>query len=289
MMEFIRDLHEARMTKDQSNVRNLTYSDCCEKMYLILLTLDLMKHYPRYTSFVHDYAKRTKHHNYKGFRSNGTDLYNFIYFIQGDDRILSKLKNPGAAQRTQAMSAIPMREISKYIVDMSTGTPATAQQMFIRIENGLHINNQEYRELRRYIGRFQHESPQAKKNIATKLLYALRAKLRNSDIIDDFSKLVAQQDLETNRVDDTEIAVSKPDLGTNLASVKFYRLLASPSKLILLQKFLEYTKEGKPIPANMVKAYSPIVELVDDIVQGGPTYIQMLKTIRKNAKKSDNG
>ena len=288
-MEFIKDLHEARMTKDQSNVRSLTYSDCCEKMYLILLTLELMKHYPRYTTFVHSYARKTKHHSYKGFRAGATDLYNFLHFLQGDEEVLGKLKDPGAARRAQGMSALPIREISKYIADLSVGTPTSTQQMFIRIENGLHINNNEYRELRRYIGRYNHEGKQAQKNISTKLLYAVRAKLRNSDIIDDFSKLVADKDLETARVSDTEVTFSKPDVGMSLNDMHFYKFLVSPHKLLQIKKFLDFVREGKPVPTAFVQAYLPIIEMIDDIVQGGPQHVQMLKTIHKNAKKSRNG
>jgi hypothetical protein len=160
--------------------------------------------------------------------------------------------------------------------------------MFIRIENGLHINNKEYRDLRRYIGRYNHESKQAQKNIVTKLLYAIRAKLRSSDIIDDFSKLVADKDLETTRVQDTEVTFSKPDIGMNLSDMHFYRFLASPHKLLQIKKFLEFVREGKPVPTNFVQAYLPIIEMIDDIVQSGPQHIQMLKTIHKNAKKSRN-
>jgi len=289
MMDFIKDIHEARMIKGSSDVRTWTYSDCGEKMYLILLTLDLMKHYPRYSVFAHQYARKTKHHTYKGFRHNSTDLYNFLHFLQGDDAALDKLKNPGAAKRAQGMSALPIKEISKYIADLSVGTPSTSQQMFIRIENGLHIDNKEYRDLRRYIGRYPSEPTQAQKNITTKLLYAVRAKLRDSDIIDEFSKLVADKDLETARVDDTEVTFTKPDVGMDMSDLRFYRFLISQSKLPHLQKFLDYMREGKTVPAQFAQAYVPIIEIIDDIVQAGPTYINMLKTVRKNAKKSKNG
>ena len=43
---FIKDLHEARMTKDNGSSRKLTYSDCCERLYLMLLILETMRNFP---------------------------------------------------------------------------------------------------------------------------------------------------------------------------------------------------------------------------------------------------
>ena len=55
---------------------------------------------------------------------------------------------------------------------------------------------------------------------------------------------------------------------------------------MMTSKFLELAKNGKSIPSSMVKAYLPAIELLDDIVQAGPGYIQLLKTLQKRAKKS---
>ena len=81
------------------------------------------------------------------------------------------------------------------------------------MENGLDIKNTEYKNIRRSLGKLEDSSRiKTQKVLATKLLYALRAKLRNSDIIDDFSTLVAIKDLESDRVKDQEPTVSTPDM-----------------------------------------------------------------------------
>lgn len=290
MMDFIKEIHESKMIKDSLNQRSLTYSDCCERMYLILLSMELMKHYPRYSSFVHRYASKTKHHNYKPFRPSGTDLYNYIHFVQGDEETISKLKDPGAARRQQGLSAFPAREVIQYIARMSVGTPSSTQQMFIRIENGLNINNKDYSELRRYIGRYNKESKEAQKNIATKLLYALRSKLRNSDIIDDFSKLVADNDLESSRVTDTEPTQSTPDITTTPKEFMLYRRLGvEGNKLGQLMMFLRHAREGKSIPSYLVSSYHPLFEIISDIIDAGPAEVQLLKNLHKRAIKSKNG
>ena len=45
-MDFLQELEEARMTRNDQNMKVLTYADCCEKMYLTLLVLDLMSQVP---------------------------------------------------------------------------------------------------------------------------------------------------------------------------------------------------------------------------------------------------
>ena len=75
-MEFIKEITEARMTRDSSNQRVLTYTDCCERTYLSLLALEFMRNFPSYTSFVQDYCKKSRHHNYQHFKISGTDEVN---------------------------------------------------------------------------------------------------------------------------------------------------------------------------------------------------------------------
>ena len=81
-MEFIKELHEARLTRQQSSTKTLTYTDCCERAYLTLLILEVLRNFPETSPIASGYAKKTSgHDNYDYFRMNSTDLYNFVYFI----------------------------------------------------------------------------------------------------------------------------------------------------------------------------------------------------------------
>ena len=64
-----------------------------------------------------------------------------------------------------------------------------------------------------------------------------------------------------------------------------YKLLADPSNLVLIKSFLEQARSGRSIPSNMVKAYLPIIDMIDEIVVAGPAYINLLKSVSKRAKK----
>tara|TARA_B100002019_G_scaffold274705_1_gene271931 strand:+ start:382 stop:1257 length:876 start_codon:yes stop_codon:yes gene_type:complete len=290
-MNFIKEISEARMTRDKQNQRVLTYNDCCERLYLSLLALEMMRNYPTASNVVQSYCKRSIDTTYKLFKVSGTDLHNFIYFVRGEDEALNKLKDPGAAKRMQSRAKLPLQNIKSYLQSVSNGVvPTGTQQMFIRIENGLDITNTDYKGIRRALGNINNlQRPQDHKIVATKLLYALRAKLRNSDLIDDYSTLIAIKDLEKDNVRDSEPTISKPDMMPSTdPSYIYYRLLAKPQNMILIKAFLEHIRDGKPIPSNMVKAYAPVAKVMDDIVRAGPSYINMLKSIQNRAKKTLN-
>ena len=287
-MDFIKEITEARMTRDSQNQRNMSYSDCCERLYLSILAIEMMRNYPSASPVVQKYCKGSIHHNYKDFKISGTDVYNLLYFLRGDDNALQKLKDPEAAKRMQASLQVPVEEVRRYLSAVSKGlNPSSIQQMFMRLETGLDIKNTDYRGIRRSLSNYTKLNSLDKRNLATRLLYAMRAKLRNSDLIDDYSTLVAIKDLEASRVIDPEPTISKPDIQPTTDPSYIYNiLLAKPQNMILIKGFIDHVREGKPIPSNMVKAYAPVVKFMDDIVRAGPSYINMIKAIHNRAEKA---
>lgn len=285
-MQFLQELEEARMTRNDQNMKVLTYADCCERLYLTLLVLDLLKNFPNASATVRDYARKSLDLTYERFKISGTDLYNFIYFVTGDDRALGKLKDPGAAKRSRAMTSLPISSVKTFLRQLNSGTGATSTQLFIKLENVLNIINTDYKGIRRSIGNWDTLNTNAKKATTTKLLYAVRAKLRSSDIIDDLEKFASQRDLESERVPDNEPVFSKPDISAASRDYVFYRYLVGTENIMLVKGFLQLAAEGKPIPSQMVKAYLPAIKALDDIVRAGPSYISMLRSIQNRAKKT---
>jgi hypothetical protein len=125
-----------------------------------------------------------------------------------------------------------------------------------------------------------------KRLLSTRLIFAVRAKLRSSDIIEDFEKFAAIKNLEKASVIDPEPTVSTPDIATKPSDLALYRYLVGDKNLALTKKFLEQAKDGKAASANMVQAYLPAIEMIDDIVQAGPAAVQQLRALHKRAKRS---
>ena len=285
---FLRDLHESRMTKDNGNAKKLTYTDCGERMYLTLLALETMRQYPDFKAYVQRYAKKTAgFEQYKMYRIMGTDLYNFTYFLVGDSGAQDKLKDPESAKRMRASTKLPTSAINRYINAVAQGkTPVQVNNMFQAIESALKVSNSDYKSIRRNLMNFARLTKAEKRLISTRLIFAVRAKLRSSDIIEDFEKFAAVKNLEKASVIDPEPTISTPDLSTTGAELALYRYLVGDRNLALTKKFLEQAKDGKAASANMVAAYLPAIKMIDDIVKAGPGAVQQLRAVHKRAKRS---
>ena len=171
-MDFLKDLHEARMTRNDSDQKSLTYTDVCEKLYLHLLVLELLKNYDSAKPFVKMYAqKTTTHDSYKHFRIHATDLYNLIYFATGDKAAIDKLKNPGAAQKQRDTTQLPVMALNRYITNLKSTSSINESQLFMKLETALKVSL--YKDLRRNITSIKRISPQQLKETVTKLLFAL--------------------------------------------------------------------------------------------------------------------
>jgi len=286
-MDFIKDLHESRFTRNPNNVKSLTYTDCRERVYLIMLVLEMLRHSRKFSAWTSAYCKQTKgFEEYKIFRLNGTDLYNFLYFILSDDGV-EKLKDPGSARKMKQNTTLPLRELHNYIRTLSQGKePRLPENFLIKMEQGLGITNADYKDVRRQLSDWKNLRLAQKQATATKLLFAVRAKLRSSDVIDDYEAFVTAKDLESYYTVDREPQISVPDISTSPKDLQLYRYLVGSRNLAMLKNFLELSKNGQTVSAPMVNAYKPIIELVDDIVSAGPGFVTALKALRSRALKS---
>jgi hypothetical protein len=289
-MEFIKELHEARLTRQGGALKTLTYTDCCERAYLTMLILEVLRKFPNMAAYAHGYAKKTSgHDNYNHFRMSSTDLYNFIYFIVGDKDALDKLKDPGAASIMRKSTQFPLMAFNRYVSKLKMGGAGNAQQdqqTFINIESALKITNSDYKAVRRNVFSFSSLSSNSKKQLVTRLLLAARAKLRNSDIIQYLEELSAERDLEVYKVSDPEPKVSIPDIAVTSQDMAGYLRLVGSKNLMLTKKFLELAKDGKSIPANILQAYIPAIIILDNIAKGGAGYVQALRALENRAKNS---
>jgi hypothetical protein len=286
-MDFVSSLFEARMTRDSSDQKVLTYTDCSERLYLTLLILQLLNQYPTYRQLASKYARDTKHSNYDRFRMYSTDLYNFVYFVTGNEEALNKLKDPESAKAMRKKSSFPTMAFNRYLMDLQQGLIAPSiMQVFLNIENGLRISNTDYKNIRRNVFLFNSITEREKQNLVTRLLHAARAKLRSSDIIEYLEKLASDRNLETGRVDDREPTISIPDISTQGRDLAMYRYIVGGSNLVATKRFIDLALNGKSIPGSLVQAYLPAIQLIDDIVKAGPSFVSVLKALQSRAQKS---
>ena len=285
---FIKDMHEARMTRQAGTVKSLTYTDCCERLYLSVLVLEALNQYAYFRRSAGEYARRTTGYDtFKAYRMSGTDLYNFAYFVNGDDDAMNKLKDPSAAKAMRQRTFLPLMQLNGWLKSIASNHQYTqTSQFLIKLEGALNITNADYKIVRRNLTRYKSLSTKDKQNTITRLLIAARAKLRTSDLVDDLGKLSATNDLETARVADNEPTVSVPDITTDARDISLYRYIVGTENVMRTKNFLNLAKQGRSVPGQFVQGYVPAVKMLDDIVKAGPAYINLLRALHQRAKKS---
>ena len=290
MMDFIKEIHEARMIRGSNDTKSLTYSDCCEKLFLCVCILEVMRHDADNDSFVKNYAANSfDSNNYNNFKINKTDLHNFIYFVTGDSAAMDKLKDPGAAKKLRRKTDLPELQLTSHLIDLKhnpRNSRINGYEILTKLQKSLYQQTSEYNLLRRALANYTKITLQQRKEIITKLLFAARAKLRSSDIIDDFSRWAGQNRLEVSTVRDTEDTISQPDFDKNSTKdMSYYKMLVGNDNMVLAHKFVEQSIDDKPSPIRYIKAYMPIISMIHDFVQAGPTAIHQLKLLHKRIKK----
>jgi len=83
-----------------------------------------------------------------------------------------------------------------------------------------------------------------------------------------------------------EDAIDRIEARVRNREIALYRYLVGTSNVMLTKRFIDLAKDGKSIPSSFVKGYLPAIEMLDDIVQAGPAFVQNFKALHSRAKKS---
>jgi hypothetical protein len=251
--------------------------------------IEVMRHDTNNNLFLQDYLRKTTSGDgYRQFRMANTDLYNFLYFVGGDNDAMDKLKDPGSAKQIRRNTQVPIMTINGYLTQVKASPTSSAIQsfnIFYQVQNSLRQQTSKYSTLRRDIGNFPKLHISKKQEVITQLLHAAQAKLRASDIIDYYSTWAGSNRLIDPTVKDTEIEVSQPDLEKSPSDVSYYRLIVGNENAVRATKFVEYAAQGKATPINFIQSYLPIIQMVHDFVKAGPVAISQLKLLHKRIKK----
>ena len=97
-----------------------------------------------------------------------------------------------------------------------------------------------------------------------------------------------EEDLVEKHLDESawaDIRARRLERSSRDLNVALYGYLVGIENAMKAKKFAEYAREGQSIPSTFVKAYAPIVEMIDDFIEAGPSGIAKLKQVHKTLKK----
>ena len=283
--KFFDYITEGKMIRNTDGVSRMTFTDASDLVLLYFLALHVMRHYPS-RRFVKSYSEQVlKWQNWDHFRSSANDLYNLLNIINGDEKIIDKLSNPRAAKVMRQRSSFPTLTAKRLLRSFANSNPSLNDSNdLVKIDNSL--QNSRYSGLRRRIANYARLTPQERRKAVTELENALKARGRNSDIVDYYIMFVQDYELESSQVKDTEPRISQPDpVQPDTKDIQMLRMLGVPNKdLPFAYKVLSLTTRGLGIPPRFAQAYAPIMRIIDDIVKAGPGYVNLLKQVHNRAK-----
>ena len=285
MYKFLDYITEGKMIRNTDGVSRVTFTDASDLTLLYFLALHVMRHYPS-RRFVKSYSEEVlKWQNWNHFRSSGNDLYNLLNIIDGDEKIVEKLSNPRAAKMMRQRGSFPTLTAKRLLRNFANSNPTLSDANDL-VKIDLSLQNSRYSGLRRRIANYARLTPLERRKAVTELELALKARGRNSDIVDYYILFVQDYDLESTQVKDTEPRVSVPDIvAPDTKDIQMLRMLGVPNRdLPFAYKVLNMTTRGLGIPPRFAQAYAPIMRIIDDIVKAGPGYVNLLKQVHNRAK-----
>jgi hypothetical protein len=285
MFQFIDYITEGKMIRNSDGVSRLSFTDAADLVLLYFLALHVMRHYPS-RRFVQTYSDEVlKWQNWDYFRSSANDFYGLLNIVNGDEGIVGKLSNPKAAMQLRKRTHFPTLTAKRLLRSFSKDAPSIMDANdLLRIDNSL--PNSKYGSLRRRIANYAKLTPQDRRRAVTELELALKARGRNSDIVDYYILFVQDYDLESTQVKDTEPTVSVADpIPADTKDIQMLRMLGVPNKdLPFAYKVLNMTTRGLGIPPRFAQAYAPVMRIINDIIKAGPGYVNLLKQVHNRAR-----
>ena len=285
MFQFIDYITEGKMIRNSDGVSRLSFTDAADLVLLYFLALHVMRHYPS-RRFVQTYSDEVlKWQNWDYFRSSANDFYGLLNIVNGDEKIVEKLSNPKAAMLLRKRTHFPTLTAKRLLRSFSKDAPSIMDANdLLRIDNSL--PNSKYGSLRRRIANYAKLTPQDRRRAVTELEMALKARGRNSDIVDYYILFVKDYDLESTQVKDTEPTVSVADpIPADTKDIQMLRMLGVPNKdLPFAYKVLNMTTRGLGIPPRFAQAYAPVMRIINDIIKAGPGYVNLLKQVHNRAR-----
>lgn len=189
-MQFMKELQEARLIRSTSDLRRMSYSELCENLYLVVLTLDFLSRFKSTRSLAGQYARQTAAYtNYKEFRISANDLYNMIHFIDANPDEVEKIFGKDAEALRKQLH-LPIMALNGWLISLE-GTSSRDASFLIRLEQQLKVYNPDYKDLRRYLSSSTINSADIAK-IKNKLLYYFRAKLNQLDLTPQLEAALAR-------------------------------------------------------------------------------------------------
>jgi len=187
MMGFVRELKESKFIQSESDVK-MSYTSMCEALYLSILALEFISRTKKGRDIAERYAKQTSSYSlYDQFRFSGTDLYNFIYFINASPNQVEKIYKSPDAKTLREKTHLPLMALNGWLISLLSPHNRDLG-FFMRLEQALNIGSSDLKEIRRLLS-YKNPGSSDVTNMAYRILNAYRNKMYMYDLMPELEKI----------------------------------------------------------------------------------------------------
>lgn len=184
---FIKELKEARYIQSENDVK-ISYTSMCEALYLSVLAIEFISRTKKGQDIAERYARQTATYSlYDQFRFSGTDLYNFIYFVNASPDRVAKIFNSPDAQSLREKTHLPLMALNGWLISLLSPSNRDLG-FFMRLEQALSINSSDLKEIRRMLS-YRNPTDSDVTNMAFRILNAYRNKMPMFDLLPELERV----------------------------------------------------------------------------------------------------
>lgn len=203
-LKLINDLTESRMYRSKQAFKRTTAREVADMAFMDMIALWILYNEFDFAPQARDYAERTVTFNrFSNFRQASTDLYLNLHVItEKQTGLLSSDADITLLDRIQ----LDVPNIVRYLRAISRNnlTQSQTRQTLQRLENALHIDNSNYRSVRRLAQSWPTLSTGQKRTVVTRMLFYYRTHARRSEMFELLSALAKSKGLVDNSASNPE-------------------------------------------------------------------------------------
>jgi len=212
---FVRDLTESKMFRSRQHLDTTPINSVANTALMQMLTLHIMYSDYNTAPLAKEYARRTiaSGTNFKQFRQGATDLYHTLNKVTTGDT-----STPAATIKSNKIK-LPEPQIKQYLTQMASGKPVTgAENMLLRLERGLDIQEPNYRNLRRLAASWEDLPAGQRQLLSTRMLQYYRTNAIRSDLYKPFQTYAKSGGYIVKGLDSKEKGITARNVAARVAT-----------------------------------------------------------------------
>jgi len=233
-LEIVTDLNESSQYRTRQSLRGIDARTIVDHAFLDTVALWILYNEFDFSPSAIAYANKTmSYSNFNHYRQSGTDMYMTYHIISTSDSSL--LSGTAADSTLLDRIRFPEQKIKIFLNAMKNNNLAksVAAQTLYDMEHKLHIDNSNYRSIRRLAAGWQTASKSDKSLVITRLLQFYRMHARRGEIFSMISSLAKSNHLELDSAKNAEISNTTKAAVAATAAIAGYKAGRSFGKWLL--------------------------------------------------------